>query len=129
MDSPHSSAMSTAMPVYQTLLSFFPLQFSEGAWCGGSGDETIRDQGFVIESLRVQSLWLLKKALPSREEPDISLSIMNSFHLTPLTSTVYYLFLLSSRYFYNSIFLFPRRAISHDITRVLLHGPWGYAVS
>ena len=37
-----------------------------------------------VESLRVQSLWLLKKALPSREEPDISLSIMNSkarFHL------------------------------------------------
>ena len=28
------------MPVYQTLLPFFPLQFSEGAWCGGSGDET-----------------------------------------------------------------------------------------
>ena len=26
--------------VYQTLLPFFPLQFSEGAWCGGSGDET-----------------------------------------------------------------------------------------
>ena len=23
-----------------------------------------------VESLRVQSLWLLKKALPSREEPD-----------------------------------------------------------
>ena len=31
-----------------------------------------------VESLRVQSLWLLKKALPSREEPDISLSIVNS---------------------------------------------------
>ena len=31
-----------------------------------------------VESLRVQSLWLVKKALPSREEPDISLSIMNS---------------------------------------------------
>ena len=31
-----------------------------------------------VESLRVQSLWLLKKALPSREEPDISLSILNS---------------------------------------------------
>ena len=31
-----------------------------------------------VESLRVHSLWLLKKALPSREEPDISLSIMNS---------------------------------------------------
>ena len=31
-----------------------------------------------VESLRVQSLWLLKKALPSREEPDIRLSIMNS---------------------------------------------------
>ena len=31
---------------------------------------------------RVQSLWYLTKALPSREEPDISLSIMNSFHLT-----------------------------------------------
>ena len=31
-----------------------------------------------VESLRVQSLWLLKKALPSRDEPDISLSILNS---------------------------------------------------
>ena len=31
-----------------------------------------------VESLRVQSLRLLKKALPSREEPDISLSVMNS---------------------------------------------------
>ena len=31
-----------------------------------------------VESLRVQSLWLLKKTLPSREEPDISLSIVNS---------------------------------------------------
>jgi len=40
MDSPHSSATSDAMPVYQTLLPFFPLQFSEGAWYGGSGDET-----------------------------------------------------------------------------------------
>ena len=40
MNSPHSSATSAAMPVYQTLLPFFPLQFSEGAWCGGSGDET-----------------------------------------------------------------------------------------
>ena len=43
--------------------------------------EGFRDQGFVlpeVESLRVQSLWLLKKALPSREEPDISLSILNS---------------------------------------------------
>ena len=39
--------------------------------------EGFREQGFVlpeVESLRVQSLWLLKKALPSREEPDISLS-------------------------------------------------------
>ena len=36
--------------------------------------EGFRDQGVVlpeVESLRVQSLWLLKKALPSREEPDI----------------------------------------------------------
>ena len=31
-----------------------------------------------IESRRVKSLWLLIKALPSREEPDISLSIVNS---------------------------------------------------
>ena len=31
-----------------------------------------------VESLRVQSLWLLKKPLPSREEPDISSSIVNS---------------------------------------------------
>ena len=38
------------------------------------------------------------------------------------------LYLLSSRYFY-SIFLFPCRAISHDIAWVLLHGPWSYAVS
>ena len=37
-----------------------------------------------LESLRVQSLWLLKKGLSSREESDISLSIVNSkacFHL------------------------------------------------
>ena len=42
--------------------------------------EGFRDQGFVLPelSLRVQSLWLLEKALPSREEPDISLSIVNS---------------------------------------------------
>jgi len=33
---------------------------------------------FEVESFRVQSLWLLKKALPSREEPGISLSILNS---------------------------------------------------
>ena len=31
-----------------------------------------------VESLRVQSLRLLKKALPSREKPDISLSLVNS---------------------------------------------------
>ena len=31
-----------------------------------------------VESVRVQSLWLLKKPLPSREEPDISSSIVNS---------------------------------------------------
>ena len=30
-----------------------------------------------VESLRVQSLWLLKIALPSREETDISLAIVN----------------------------------------------------
>ena len=30
-----------------------------------------------VESLRVQSLWLLENALPSRDEPDI-LSILNS---------------------------------------------------
>ena len=38
-----------------------------------------RDQGVVlpeVESLRVQSLWLL--ALPSREEPGIYQSIVNS---------------------------------------------------
>ena len=37
--------------------------------------ENFRDQGFVlseVEGLRVQSLWLLKKALTSREESDIS---------------------------------------------------------
>ena len=31
-----------------------------------------------------------------------------------------YLVLLSSSYFYNSIFLFPCRAISHDIARVVI---------
>ena len=43
--------------------------------------EGFRDQKSVlpeVESLRVQSLWLFKNALPSREEPDISLSILNS---------------------------------------------------
>ena len=35
-----------------------------------------------VESLRVQSLWLLKKALLSREEPDISLSIPKPVHVT-----------------------------------------------
>ena len=37
-----------------------------------------------LESLRVQSLWLLKKGFSSREESDISLPIVNSkacFHL------------------------------------------------
>ena len=37
-----------------------------------------------VESLRVQSLWLLKKALPSREEPNISVSIVNSKHTVAL---------------------------------------------
>ena len=32
--------MSAATPVYQTLLPFNPLQFSDGAWYRGSGDET-----------------------------------------------------------------------------------------
>ena len=32
----------------QTLLSFFPLQLSEGAWCGGSGDETRREYGMEL---------------------------------------------------------------------------------
>ena len=41
MDSPHSSTTSAAMPVYQTLLPFFPLQFSNGVWHRGSGDKTI----------------------------------------------------------------------------------------
>ena len=43
--------------------------------------EGFRDQCFVlpeVESLRVRVCGFLKKALPSREEPDISLSIMNS---------------------------------------------------
>ena len=31
-----------------------------------------------VESLRVQSLWLLKIALPSREETDFSLALVNS---------------------------------------------------
>ena len=38
----------------------------------------------LSKALELRILWLLKKALPSREEPDISLSIMNSkahFHL------------------------------------------------
>ena len=34
-----------------------------------------------VESLRVKSLWLLKKALPSREEPDISLLARCAFTL------------------------------------------------
>ena len=38
-----------------------------------------------VESLRIQSLWLLKKALPSREEPDISISTLNSKHAFILT--------------------------------------------
>ena len=44
-----------------------------------------------VESLRVQFLWLLKKALPSREEPDISLSFVNSqarFHLAALRAYI-----------------------------------------
>ena len=43
-----------------------------------------RDQGFVLpevdKTLEFRVLWLLKKALPSKEEPDISLSVMNSFY-------------------------------------------------
>ena len=38
-----------------------------------------------VESLRIQRLWLLKKALPSREELDISLSILNSKDAFKLT--------------------------------------------
>ena len=38
-----------------------------------------------VERLRVQSLWLLKKALPSRGEPDISLSVVNRRHAFILT--------------------------------------------
>jgi len=57
--------------------------------------EAFRDQGFVlpeVESLRIQSLWLLKKALPSREEPNISsLSIINSkAHFYTHALRVYY---------------------------------------
>ena len=43
-----------------------------------------RDQDFVLQiflkwkALEFRVLWFLKKALPSREEPDISLSMMNS---------------------------------------------------
>ena len=51
--------------------------------------EGFRDQGFVlpeVESLKVQSLWLLKKALPSREEPDIRIAR----HAFILTLTRYY---------------------------------------
>ena len=43
--------------------------------------EGFRGQGFVlpeIESLEIRVCGFLKKALPSREEPDISLSIVNS---------------------------------------------------
>ena len=36
-----------------------------------------------VESLRVQSLWLLKKALPSREEPDISSVVTPYVGMTP----------------------------------------------
>ena len=36
------------MPVYQTLLPFFPLQFSDGAWPGGSGDETNQGLGPAV---------------------------------------------------------------------------------
>ena len=43
-----------------------------------------RDQDFVLQiflkwkALEFRVLWFLKKALPSREEPDISLSMVNS---------------------------------------------------
>ena len=55
-------------------------------WCMAASQyivafEGFSDQGFVlpaVESLKVHSLWLLKKPLPSREEPDISLSTVNS---------------------------------------------------
>ena len=40
--------------------------------------------------------------------------------------TIQYYILLSSWYFYNSIFLFPCCAISHDTAQVLLYEPWGY---
>ena len=41
-----------------------------------------------IESLRVQSLWLLKKALTSREEPDISLNSKARFYTKALYARI-----------------------------------------
>ena len=43
-----------------------------------------------VESIGVQSLWLVEKALPSWEEADISLSIMNSKAHLHLVRYVYY---------------------------------------
>ena len=48
MASPHSSAMSAAIPVYETVFPFFTLQLSEGPWCGGSGDETRLEYGMEL---------------------------------------------------------------------------------
>ena len=72
--------------------------------------EDFRDQGFVfseVESLGVHSLWLLKKALPSREEPDISLSIMNSKVAFTLT-------------LYEHAVLLARSAVAHPIHVALI---------
>jgi len=68
--------------------------------------------GFVLQSLRIQSLWLLKKALPSKEDPDISLSIMNSKACFILT--------LYSRF--THALLTHVHAVSDQLIWSLMHG-------
>ena len=53
--------------------------------------ESFTHQGFVLpeeESLTIQSLWLLKKALLSREEPNISLFINREYPGNALYSRI-----------------------------------------
>jgi len=62
--------------------------------------EGFRDQGFVlpkVENPRVKN-FVVSKASPSREEPDITLSITNSRHAFRLTLACFYTHTLHAYY-------------------------------
>ena len=66
MDSPHSSATSAPMPIYQTLLPFF---FPTGRGRGGSGDETRVGPGGAVKCVMLYLKKLLSYALRSSSVP------------------------------------------------------------